>query len=77
MTGFFLILFLFFFAGFYPTVLLAENKIEKSPVSDQERAKILKQMQGFSERLQKMPELPKMNDTIILPEPKEKEVHQG
>lgn len=46
--------------------------METAPVSDQERAKILKQMQGFGGSLQGLPHLPKLNDTLVLPEPEEK-----
>ena len=53
----------------------AETSAKTVPVSEEERAKVLKQMQGFSESFQKMPEVPNMNETIILPE--REEVNKG
>lgn len=63
-------LFLFLFSLFiFPISAQAEtNNSETKTVSEEDRARVLKQMQGFSESFQRMPEVPKMNETIVLPE---------
>ena len=66
---------IFIFSLFLPlgfsSSLRADDAVKKAPVSEQERARILHQMQGFAGSFQGMPNLPKMNDVIVLPEPEE------
>ena len=43
----------------------------EAQIKEQDREKIFKHMQGFAGSLKGIPTLPKMDETIVLPEPRE------